>query len=152
MSTNRRKQALPQGLYAVVDGQELRVFATMGRPGYRLLSYDPRPGFEQDERGVYLREVGPDEVLECVDYRSHGTYRGWDVGVSPNRRGRVVLGLWTNDRRRPETDADADALGFDFREPGVWTKIVEPDDPDLEIVTTRTPVDPPWIKDRDADS
>lgn len=63
-----------------------------------------------------------------------------------------MLGLSTNDRRRPATDADAEALAFDFREPGVWTTIVEPDDLDLEIVTTRTPVDPPWIKNRDADS
>ena len=139
-----RRQALPSGRYAVLHGQEFRIVS--GNDGRQALtSSQPYPDFERRFNGFYRYWPADNEWLECVVYRSHGTYRGWDVGVSPNGQGRLVLGLDTSDRRRPETDADADALGFDFREPGVWTKIVEPDDPDLDVVTTRTPINPPWI-------
>lgn len=147
VSAANRHEALPVGRYAIVDGHELMLFATMGEPGYKLLSPGPQPGFHRDEHGRYVRTVRPEEQLTCVDYRNHGTYRGIAVHVSPNGVGNLVIhpSRQADGSLAPDDALQAAGFEWDGRPGEPWIKIVAPDDPDMEVVTTRTPIDPPWI-------
>ncbi|MDN4480281.1 hypothetical protein QQX02_05010 [Demequina sp. EGI L300058] len=121
---------------------------------YCAWSEHAHPGFVAGRHHMFDYWVSDNEWLECVDYRNHGTYRGIAVHVSPNGIGTLVItpARESNGSRAPDDVLEEAGFEWDGRPGEPWIKIVEPDDPDMEVVTTRAPIDPPWIKNGEAPS
>ncbi len=144
---------LQDGLYVTYAGEEFPLVRDH-EGQYRLYTPLNQADFERHPEGSYCYWLGGDEWFDCFEYRTHGTYLGHDVVVEP----RVPASRY----RQPGTyvgyDVDTTAAGVgalvvytvpsdgDSRgahENLEW--IVQPDNPDLTMVTTRTRVTPPWI-------
>lgn len=142
------QRVVPQGRFAVVHGRELPLRSSRDR-GWYVLSDDEHPGLSLrvSEFGEEFYSYVPkdSEWLACVEYRSRAVYRGLELEAEATGNGKFLVVVHTSHIDIPVTDQQANEAGLDFREPGLWSKVVELDDPDLVVTTTRTPIRPPWL-------
>lgn len=118
----------------------------LATPGghWALWSRTPVEGFRKIGNG-YVRNIAPDEQLECFRVDHRGMYRGIPVTVEPGGGepdGRGSARLDTRDPRAAEQGFER--FGFERPELQSWLKFVPVDDPDLVFTTTRRPEPMPW--------
>lgn len=118
----------PDGLYGRLGGV-LYAANRDTRGDLAVTSDDPATlerGFE-DRYGVgtYTRAVSPGELDELFSVSHEGTYRGAEVSVAVNARGRVLVGTSRADL--------AETLDLPRVDKGWWEREIDPDDPDLVI-------------------
>ncbi|WP_024818121.1 TY-Chap domain-containing protein [Arthrobacter sp. 31Y] len=125
------------GRYAVLDGVEYRLQPR--GDAWVLWTDQPTPGFSAAGKGGFIREIAPEEQLECHDVDHRGTYRGLIIEVhQTGPQGLMVSSL----------EPSAGDEGFerlDSRDPG-RVKNIPHDDPDLLFSTVRTRVPMPWAE------
>lgn len=133
------------------SGRYVRVGNTeypLASPGGKWALWSPTPveGFRKIGSG-WVRNIAPDEQLECFRVAHHGTYRGIPVTVEPGDG--ALARLDTRDPRAAEQGFER--FGFERPELQSWLKFVPVDDRDLAFTTTRTPEPMPWAQStRDA--
>ncbi|MEV8274634.1 hypothetical protein [Microbacterium sp. NPDC077184] len=118
----------PDGLYGRLDGV-LYAANRDTRGDLVVTSDDPATlerGFE-DRYGVgrYTRAVSPGELDELFSVSHEGTFRGAEVSVAVNARGRVLVGTSRADL--------AHTLDLPRVDKGWWEREIDLDDPDLVI-------------------
>lgn len=131
------------------SGRYVRVGNTeypLASPGGNWALWSPTPveGFRKIGNG-WVRNIAPDEQLECFRVAHQGTYRGILVTVDPaddESDGRGTVRLDTRDPRAAELGFER--FGFERPEVQSWLKFVPADDRDLVFTTTRTPEPMPW--------
>ncbi|WP_091030587.1 TY-Chap domain-containing protein [Microbacterium oxydans] len=113
----------------------------LASPGGNWALWSPTPveGFRKIGNG-WVRNIAPDEQLECFRVAHRGTYRGIPVTVEPG--GGALVRLDTRDPRAAEQGFER--FGFERPELQSWLKFVSADDRDLVFTTTRTPEPMPW--------
>lgn len=126
------------------SGRYVRVGKTeypLASPGgnWALWSRTPIEGFRKIGNG-WVRNIAPDEQLECFRVAHHGTYRGIPVTVEPGDG--ALVRLDTRDPRAAEQGFER--FGFERPELQSWLTFVPADDRDLVFTTTRTPEPMPW--------
>lgn len=137
-----RDDFIKPGSYAVLGGVEYRL-----RPrgdGWALWTDQPTAGFTPLGRREFIREIGPEEQLECHDIKHRGTYRGLIVEIfSRNSQGLLVA------TREPSAGEEG-FEGSDPRDP-YRLKTIPQDDPDLHFSTVRTRLPMPWMQRKPRD-
>lgn len=147
----RGRRADPEagGLNVQKSGRYVRVGNTeypLATPGghWALWSSTPVEGFRRIGNG-WVRNISPDEQLECFRVEHRGTYRGITVTVEPGGDGPDRRGLARLDTLDPRAaEQGFEMLGFERPELQPWLKFVPMDDPDLDFETIRTPEPMPW--------
>ncbi|KUM35227.1 hypothetical protein [Arthrobacter sp. EpRS71] len=130
------------GRYAVLDGIEYRL-RSQG-DGWVLWTDQPTPGFSPAGKRGFIREIAPDEQLECYDIHHRGTYRGLIVEVHSSGQ----RGLMTSTREPSAGDE-----GFERSDPRdvEMIQVIPHDHPDLHFNTVRTRVPMPWAERKPSD-
>ncbi|PRB18478.1 hypothetical protein CQ042_04115 [Microbacterium sp. MYb62] len=150
------------GRYVRVGTEEYPLATPGGH--WALWSRTPVLGFRKIGSG-YVRNIAPDEQLECYRVEHRGTYRGIPVTVEPGggasgggepdrgepgrgeSDGGALVRLGTGDSRAAEQGFER--VGFERPELQLWLKFVAVDDRELRFTTTRTPEPMPWAAPSD---